>query len=124
MRMMMFRLVVLCMVASMLPAAMVGAQGAEVSAQSIGLTLGPIPQGDPRHGTISGVYVSHVKAESAAARVQIRQGDIIVSAGRSRTPVSTADEFNRILGSHEKGKPFLVEIRRDGAPFPTLIQTP
>jgi Do/DeqQ family serine protease len=81
-----------------------------------GMTLGPIPQDDPRYGKLKGAYVVSVDPVSAADEAGIQRGDIITSAGRA--PISTAAEFARIMRDRQKGTPLLLQIRRgDSALF-------
>ena len=81
-----------------------------------GMTLGTIPQDDPRYGKIRGVYVVSVDTGSAADEAGIQKGDIIVSANRA--PISTPSELARIMQGQKKGTPLLLQIRRgDSALF-------
>jgi serine protease Do len=75
-----------------------------------GMTFGAIPQDDPHYGKTKGVYVTKVEPGSAAEEAGLREGDIVVSAGR--VPVATPEELAQIARSQKKGMPLLLRVRR------------
>lgn len=84
-----------------------------------GMALGPIPEDDSHKGKLQGVYVISVEPGSAADEAGLRQGDIIVAAGR--IAVTTPSELEQIIQKHSKGMPLLLRIiRGDSALFIAL----
>jgi Do/DeqQ family serine protease len=84
-----------------------------------GLTLAPIPRENPLFGKLRGVFITQVDPGSAAEEAGLREGDIVVSAGR--VPVSTPAELARILRDQKKGMPLLLQIRRGEASLFTAL---
>jgi Do/DeqQ family serine protease len=75
-----------------------------------GLMLAPIPRNDSNFGKVNGAYVAGVEPGSVAEDAELKQGDIIVSAGR--VAVNSPNDLMRILKNQKKGVPLLLQIRR------------
>ena len=75
-----------------------------------GITTGPIPQNNPNHGKVKGVYIQNVDPTSAAANAGLQQGDIITRVDRK--PVHTTAELDQAVNDHKKGRPLLLRVRR------------
>jgi S1-C subfamily serine protease len=71
--------------------------------------------------TDTGVLVSHVEANSPAARAGLREGDIIV--GFAGTPVHRVESLHRILTADQIGRDAAVRVLR-GVDLLTLAITP
>jgi serine protease Do/serine protease DegQ len=75
-----------------------------------GMSLGPIPRDDPNFGKVRGAYVASVAPGSAAESAGIREGDIIITAGRM--PVASPADFARIMRQRDRRLPLLLQVRR------------
>ncbi|UCE64441.1 MAG: DegQ family serine endoprotease, partial [Nitrospirota bacterium] len=73
-----------------------------------GITVGPIP---PEQGTDQkGVVITHIEADSPAARAGLREGDILVELNRQE--VRTIEDFQRLTSNLEAKSPVLVLLKR------------
>ncbi len=68
--------------------------------------------------TTKGLVIGAVSANSDAGRKGLRRGDVILSAGNNRTPVTTADALAKVVAAAkaEGREAVLVEILRRGGP--------
>jgi serine protease Do len=74
------------------------------------MSLGPIPRDNPNFGKVRGAYVASVAPGSAAESAGIREGDIIITAGRM--PVASPADFARIMRQRDQRSPLLLQVRR------------
>ena len=73
-----------------------------------GITVGPIP---PEQGTEQkGVVITHIEADSPAARAGLRAGDILVELNRQE--IRTIEDFQRLTSNLEAKSPVLVLLKR------------
>jgi serine protease Do len=68
--------------------------------------------------TTKGVVIGAVSANSDAGRKGLRRGDVIVSAGTNRAPVTTADALSKAVAAAKAAgrEAVLVEVLRRGGP--------
>ena len=70
------------------------------------------------YGEVDGVAVSRVQPGSAAARVGLRPGDIIIAVDRA--PVSSVEEFARAVDN--AGAVLAMNVYRDGTEFLVTVR--
>jgi S1-C subfamily serine protease len=82
----------------------------------LGLVCMPAPVPAPlreRVGRAEGLRVAEVVPAGPAARAGLRRGDLLLSAGGS--PVTRAQELQRLMFSEAIGRPLAVTVMRNGA---------
>jgi S1-C subfamily serine protease len=82
----------------------------------LGLVCMPAPVPAPlreRVGRAEGLRVAEVVAAGPAARAGLRPGDLLLSAGGS--PVTRAQDLQRLMFSEAIGRPLAVTVMRNGA---------
>ena len=67
-----------------------------------------------------GIYVKGIQSSSPASLVDLKAGDIIVSAGG--TSIKTMDELNKIKATKNIGDTLELEVNRNGQTFKVNIK--
>ena len=83
-----------------------------------GATLAPLGEGMPGYGQVPGVAVTDVAPASPAARIGLRQGDVIVAVNKAR--IATVEDVDRAL--EKDGRAIALTIWRGGALIYLLIR--
>ncbi|MDO4982207.1 MAG: trypsin-like peptidase domain-containing protein [Eubacteriales bacterium] len=87
--------------------------GKVIGRPSLGLTVGSIPENAlEKYDMPEGVYVAGVQENSDAAKVGIREGDVILEV--NGTEVTTADEINDLKNEFQVGDSMNFKIWREG----------
>ncbi len=92
--------------------------GQRLHARLEGTQLGPVPENDPRYGSLEGIAVLVIERGSAAWRAGLRAGDIIVSVNR-RT-VTNLEEFKQAAAINQRA--LLLNLRRGEGGLFLLMQ--
>ncbi|MFF5205605.1 S1C family serine protease [Streptosporangium sp. NPDC000396] len=82
----------------------------------LGLVTSPAPLPEPvrrRTGQAAALRVVQVVAGSPAARAGLREGDLVLTAGRS--PVGNAQSLQRLMFADAIGRPLPITVLRNGA---------
>jgi Do/DeqQ family serine protease len=92
--------------------------GARLHPKLAGAVFAPVDETTAPEGDVRGVLVQRVAARSPAARVGLRQGDIVIGVNRQR--VTGMKEFEKLAG--EDQKQLLLHVRRGNNAFFIVVQ--
>jgi len=92
--------------------------GAKLHPKLAGAVFAPVDENTAPEGDARGVLVQRLVARSPAARIGLRQGDIIIGVNRQR--VQGMKEFEKLAG--EDQKQLLLHVRRGNNAFFIVVQ--
>jgi len=92
--------------------------GAKLHPKLAGAVFAPVDESTAPEGDARGVLVQRLAARSPAARIGLRQGDIIIGVNRQR--VTGMKDFEKLAG--EDQKELLLHVRRGNNAFFIVVQ--
>jgi serine protease Do/serine protease DegQ len=92
--------------------------GAKLHPKLAGAVFAPVDEATAPEGDARGVLVQRLAARSPAARIGLRQGDIIIGVNRQR--VQGMKEFEKLAGEDQKD--LLLHVRRGNNAFFIVVQ--
>jgi Do/DeqQ family serine protease len=92
--------------------------GAKLHPKLAGAVFAPVDENTAPEGDARGVLVQRLVARSPAARIGLRQGDIVIGVNRQR--VQGMKEFEKLAG--EDQKELLLHVRRGNNAFFIVVQ--
>jgi len=92
--------------------------GGKLHPRLAGALFAPVDENTTEQGNVRGVVVQRLQPRSPAARIGLRQGDVIIGVNRQR--IEGMKDFEKLAGAEQKE--LLLHVRRGNSAFFIVVQ--